>query len=101
MIIYNVTLKIDHSIHDEWVKWMKEEHIPDLLQTGLFTDGRLCRLLEQDETDGPTYAAQYFCKSLEEYNQYISNHANEMREKAYTKFGNKFIAFRTVMEIIS
>lgn len=101
MIIYNVTLKIDHSIQEEWVKWMKEEHIPDLLQTGLFTDGRLCKLLEQDETDGLTYAAQYHCKSLEEYNQYISDHATEMREKAFTKFGNKFIAFRTVMEIIS
>ena len=50
MIIYNVTIKPDWSIHDEWVKWMKEEHMPELMKTGLFTDSRLCRLLEQDLT---------------------------------------------------
>lgn len=101
MIIYNVTIKIDDSIHNEWIKWMQEEHIPDLMQTGLFTESKLCRLLEQDDSEGPTYAAQYFCKSLEEYNEYITKYAPSMREKGFVRFGNKFIAFRTVMEIIS
>ena len=28
MIIYNVTIKIDLDVHDEWLAWMKLEHIP-------------------------------------------------------------------------
>lgn len=100
MIIYNVTVKIENEIDGEWVRWMKEEHMPDLQQTGLFADMRLCRLLEQDELEGLTYVAQYFCESVKEYNQYIDNHAQQMREKAFQKFGNRFIAFRTVMEIV-
>jgi hypothetical protein len=99
MIIYNVTVKVDNSIADEWVKWMKGEHMPDLFQTGLFADARLSRLLEQDETDGRTYIAQYFCDTMEEYNKYISEHAQLMREKAFTRFGDKFLAFRTLMEV--
>ena len=99
MIIYNVTLKLDNSIAEEWVQWMKEEHMPELMDTGLFTGRRLCRLLEQDELEGVTYVAQYFCNSIGEYNTYIDKHANTMREKGFARFGNKFIAFRTVMEV--
>ena len=100
MIIYNVTIKVDAPVADEWVQWMKAEHMADLLNTGLFTECKLCKLLEQDESDGITYAAQYFCNSLKEYNDYIDNHAITMREKGNRAFGGKFVAFRTVMEVL-
>ncbi len=98
MIIYNVTIKIVPEIEAAWIAWMKEVHIPDLMQTGLFTGHRLCRLLEHEETDGITFIAQYFCNSFKEYKNYIAQHAPSMREKGLQKFGNKFIPFRTVME---
>ncbi len=100
MIIYNVTVKVDIDEAEAWVKWMQDEHIPDLKSTGLFVDARLCALLEQDETEGKTYVAQYFMNSIDEYNSYIDQHAMSMREKAFSRFGNKFAAFRTVMEIL-
>ena len=80
---------------------MRQEHIPDLMKTGLFVDAKLCRLLEQDETDGKTYVAQYFLDSMEHYNSYIAEHAPRMRDKGFKRFGNKFIAFRTVMAVES
>ena len=99
MIIYNVTVKVDPSIAEDWLRWMKEEHIPDLMNTGLFCDSRVCRLLEQDESEGITYSAQYSCDSMEDYQDYIREHAPAMREKGLKKFGNKFIAFRSVMSV--
>ena len=101
MIIYNVTVKVDKSIVEEWLRWMRQEHIPDLMKTGLFVDAKLCRLMEQDETDGKTYVAQYFLDSMEHYNSYIAEHAPRMRDKGFKRFGNKFIAFRTVMAVES
>ncbi len=100
MIIYNVTVKVDPDAAAEWVEWMKNEHIPDLLNTGLFLDTRLCHLLEQEEHEGVTYVAQYFCDSMEQYDTYINEYAVIMREKALKAFAGKFAAFRTVMEII-
>jgi hypothetical protein len=100
MIIYNVTLKVDTDIADAWVRWMKAEHMADLMNTGMFVDCRLCRLLGQDETDGITYSAQYFCANMEDYNNYINNYAEQLRDKGNRLFGGKFVAFRTVMEII-
>lgn len=98
MVIYNVTIKVDNTIAEEWVQWMKTEHMQELQDTGLFFDARLYRLLEQDEAEGVTYVAQYFCNTINEYNEYISKHATTMRDKGFARFGNKFIAFRTIME---
>lgn len=99
MILYNVTIKIEHAFASEWVKWMKEEHMPELLSTGLFTDARLFRLLEVDEDDGQTYAAQYFCDDIEDYNKYIAEYAPAMRAKGFDRFKDKFVAFRSVMKL--
>jgi hypothetical protein len=100
MIIYNVTIKILPSISKEWIAWMKAEHIPDLMNTGLFLGHQFCRLLEQDESDGITFSVQYFCKNQENYETYITHFSPAMREKGFQKFGDQFIAFRTVMETV-
>lgn len=100
MVIYNVTIKVESAVADVWVDWMKTTHMADLMSTGLFVDCRLCRLLEQDEVEGFTYVAQYFCEGIGQYNIYIENFAEKMSDKAFKLFGGKFIAFRTIMEII-
>jgi hypothetical protein len=100
MIIYNTTVKVANNIADEWLVWMKEEYIPDHMRTGLFIDCRLCYLLEQDEVEGPTYIVQYFADNMENYNSYMAEHETQLREKGYRRFGNQFIAFHTVMEVV-
>jgi hypothetical protein len=100
MIIYNVTTKVTNSIHDRWLQWMKEDHIPEIMSTGLFHDFRICRLLEQDDQEGPTFTAQFFTDSLENYHTYLQEHAPLLRQKSYEQFGNQFVAFRTVMQVV-
>ena len=99
MYIYNVTIKVTPVIAEAWLRWMREEHMPALKATGLFTECRLCRLLEQDDTDGPTYAAQYFCNTLADYEAYLTEYAPSMREQSVRTFGDQAIAFRTLMRI--
>ena len=59
MIIYNVTINIEESIHDTWVDWMKNEHIPDMLATKKFTKALMTRVLVEEEMGGITYSVQY------------------------------------------
>jgi Domain of unknown function (DUF4286) len=99
-ILYNVTIKVDWSIHDAWLQWMKEEHIPEVLNTGCFINSKLLRIIETDEADGPTYAAQYFAENKLLYNRYIENYSSAMRQAGIEKWGNKFIAFRSVLQVV-
>ena len=101
MIVYNVTIKITNAIHAPWLQWLKEEHIPEIMQTGCFTHASILRLLEVDDTEGATYAVQYFAESKGLYNNYIENHSDGMRQKSFAKWGNQFIAFRSVMQVVN
>jgi hypothetical protein len=101
MIIYNVTIKVAQAIATEWLAWLQAEHIPEVIATGCFTHATILRLLEVDDTEGPTYAVQYFAESKALYNQYINKHAAAMRERGYTKWGDQFIAFRSVMQVVN
>jgi len=100
VVVYNITIQVNWSIHEAWLVWIKEEHIHDVLSTGQFTHHRVLKLLEQDETDGPTYAIQFFASTLANYQYYIDHHAQALREKSNQKWGNQFVAFRTVMEVV-
>jgi Domain of unknown function (DUF4286) len=98
MIIYNLTIKIDNNIHSLWLDWMKKTYIPEMLATGIFHDYRLCRLLEQDDSEGPTYTAQFFCDSMENYTTFMQEHATDFYQKAKLLFGDKIVSFQTVMQ---
>ena len=100
MFIYNVTSKVSWQIHDEWVKWMKEEHIPAVMKSGCFSEHRFVRVLETDETEGPTYATQYYAPCREDDDRYIAQHANALRQDALDRWGNHFIGFRSLMQIV-
>ena len=100
MIIYNVTIKVDWSVHDEWLPWMKKVHIPEMLGTGMFYEYRIVRLLQIDDTEGPTYAIQYYSRSIEDLNRYVEEFSTVQRQKGLEKWGDRFIAFRSVMEVI-
>jgi hypothetical protein len=99
-IIYNVTVKPEVQIADAWLNWLLEEHIPDIMQTGCFFDYKLVRLLETDDSDGPTYAIQYYAESKSDYNRYIEIHAARMRKKSLSKWGEQLISFRSVMVVV-
>jgi hypothetical protein len=100
MIIYNVTIKVDESIAQHWLQWLLNEHIPDVMHTSCFVDYKVVRLLEVDDDDGPTYAIQYYAKSKSDYNRFIELYAATMSQLSFEKWGERFIAFKSVMEVV-
>lgn len=101
MVVYNVTMKVDWSIAEQWLQWMQKVFIPDVLSTGFFTQHRFVRLLEIDESDGPTYAVQYYASSLKLYKDYFSLHAPFYSKLLHQQWGDKCLAFGTLMQVIS
>lgn len=100
MLIYNVTIKVDESIATDWLQWMRQEHIPNIMNTGCFAEFKMVRLLEIDDSEGPTYAVQYFASTMDDYQLYLRQHAPRIRKESIDKWGDRFIAFRTLMEVV-
>ena len=101
MIVYNVTSNIDTSVETQWLKWMQEKHIPELLATGKFTSARLVKVLVEEEMGGVTYAVQYTTDSKETLQRYYDEDAPKLRAEALALFGDKVLAFRTELEFVS
>ncbi len=101
MIIYNVTINIDDDVHDAWLLWMKDRHIPDMLATGKFTHAKMTKVLVEEEMGGTSYSVQYTCPDKKTLEQYYQQHAEKLREEGLRLFANKFVAFRTELEVIS
>ncbi len=99
MIIYNVTVNIEESIHDEWLCWIKN-HIPIVLATGRFSEAKLTKVLVEEEMGGVTYSIQYRAKSREDLNNYYKFNADKLKSDGLLKFGDKMLAFRTELEIV-
>jgi hypothetical protein len=100
MIVYNITCKVRWEIMEGWLSWQMEEQIPATLKTGLFDSYQFFRLLDQEEEEGPTFVIQFFTGDLERYEQFLIEFAPAMQQAGWDKWGDNFIAFRTLMERI-
>ena len=100
MIIYNITVNIEESVHDEWLEWMKTEHIPKVLGTGKFEKATFSQVLVEEDMGGKTYSIQYRSYSREALDAYYKEDADKLRQEGLKKFADKMLAFRTELEIV-
>jgi Domain of unknown function (DUF4286) len=101
MIVYNVTCNVGSHMAEEWLKWMQEEHIPEVMQTGCFTDCKILKLLtDADDNEGVNYAIQYTANSIENYNQYKDRFGPILQAKTKEKYGDTVLAYRSLLEVI-
>ena len=99
MIIYSVTVSIDKDAHEEWLNWMKVDHIPKVMATGFFKEYRILRVIShQQEEDSESYNIQYECESMADLHRYQTQHAAELQKEHTDRYEGKFAAFRTLLE---
>ncbi|WP_070137644.1 DUF4286 family protein [Crocinitomix algicola] len=97
-VIYNVTVSVDVDRADEWLTYMKDRHIPDMMKTGQFIEAKISKVLGHEE-GGTTYAIQYLCESMEVYENYQSEFAPALQADHMNKFGSCTAAFRTLLQV--
>lgn len=74
-------------------------HIPDVLNTGHFTGNQIAKVLVDDE-DGITYSLQYRCDTMDDLQAYYRDHASRLQEEHALRYKDKFVAFRTLLELV-
>ncbi|MBL8824670.1 MAG: DUF4286 family protein [Planctomycetia bacterium] len=98
MIFYRVTIILQPGIESEWVNWMQQVHIPDVLKTGYFEQCRMFRELEASE---PTFVMEYQCRSLEDYQRYREQHAPALQKEHTERYAGRFRGTRQLLECLS
>ena len=95
-IFYNVTVSLEASIFPEWLRFMRDEHIPKIFSTGCFSGYKICRIIDQSE-ENYSVAVQYFAVNQEKFNLYTSRFAPTLQKEYVERFGSSAPVFRTIL----
>ncbi len=97
-VIYNVTVSVNVPESEDWLKWMREEHIPEMMNTNQFLEARISRVIGEED-GGKTYAIQYLCKNQATYDNYQKEFAPRLQADHMKRFGKVTAAFRTLLQV--
>jgi hypothetical protein len=73
MIIYEITATPSADLVEQYEKYMRETHIPDLLATGFFSGAKITRAGEN------RYRIQYEARDRQALDEYLATEAARLR----------------------
>ncbi|MCS6991356.1 MAG: DUF4286 family protein [Chitinophagales bacterium] len=103
MCYYVVHVIIEKSRAEEWLHWMQQEHLPEVMATGAFSAYLIFRkylLPNEASSDNCHYVIQYHCLSRQHLDRYLTEHAPSLRRKHEEKFRGAFQATRELWQAI-
>lgn len=100
MLIFNTTFLVSDALYESWMSWIKETHIPFVLQSGMFTKAQLAKVYSQESQDGTSYSLQFNVADLETLENWHLQYAKTFEENFAKKFGNEVVFFASILEII-
>lgn len=86
----------------EWLQWMQDVHIPEVMATGCFLSYRILKVLTNaNDDEGVNYSIQYDAASMADYERYREQFAPAMQQQTKARYGERVLAFRTLLEVVS
>jgi hypothetical protein len=100
MLLYNVTYGIDKGIETEWIAWMKGYYLPAMLNTGLFIDYKMYKILSHEDEGSVSYSIQCFSNKIEDVLLYLNEFAPKLVEEHRIRYKDQHVAFNTLLDEI-
>ena len=99
MFIYAVTVQIKPEIENEWLSWMKEVHVPDVLRTRCFSECKIYKDTSVSQNEA-AYIFQYMGKDIGDYHRYAEEFAPDLQKDHTARYSGKFKATRQLLESV-
>ena len=80
MIIYEVTAVVEAHLTEAYGRYMRQEHIPDVLASGCFQSAEFASAAPG------RYRMRYEASTDEDLERYLATHAARLREDATSRF---------------
>lgn len=100
-IIYAVNIEVLVPYAQEWVEWMKDVHIPDVINTGLLEAIYIAkRSADENKPDYVGFEICYVAVNIENLKDYQARFAPKLQEEHTQRYAGKFIASRKIAEVL-
>lgn len=94
MIIYEITATVRADLVESYEKYMRSQHIPDLLATGFFTGAKMARVGEN------RYRIQYEAHDQKALDEYLATEAARLRDDFLAHFPEGIEVVRENWEVL-
>lgn len=97
MVTYLTHVVVRHEVYEEYVNWLRTEHIPEVLTLPGFEKANLClRKGGAMEASSKDVKVVYYVKDETSLKTYMAEYAMKLREKGLEKFPGQYSATREV-----
>src|SRR5262245_45882231 len=93
-LVYEVTAVVEHELAEEWERYMRERHIPDVLATGWVTRASLVRAA------GGRYRISYQADSPADLDRYLAESAPALRAEVAARYPGGVALTREIWELV-
>ncbi|MEO8139608.1 MAG: ACT domain-containing protein [Gemmatimonadota bacterium] len=101
-ILYSVTVRVDRVIAPEWLSWMRDVHIPEVLRAGSFLGCRITHEIDPASADGrETFVFDYRIPSLEALDRYRTSRALTLQQAHSERYAGRVEATRSVRTVLA
>jgi hypothetical protein len=100
MLLFNVTIIVEEPTANDFLRWMKDVHIPTLMEKDCFVSHRLLKIVDSPN-EGVTYSVQFIAEDEQHFNNFKENFEPQFTADIYNNYPNKLVTFSTLMEFIA
>ena len=100
MILFSITFNVENIIHEQWFSWMKNTQIPPMLLSGLISDYKLMKLLNEYDNGGTTYSCQFYMNDMTDVQKFEKEFEDELMLALSKSFPNQYVMFKTLLEVL-
>ena len=100
MLIYNTTYHVDIAEEDNFLIWVKEVFIPEVIKQNVLQTPRLCKILSHSEPGQVNYALQWEVESAAVLHKWHMEYGDYAKEEVTKIFKEKVLSFDTLMRVI-
>jgi len=100
MLIFNTTYLVSDKVHSAWLKWIREQHIPFMLDTTYFSQPQVAGVITSDKEDGTSFSVQFLISNMRTLKMWNQQFSSVLKENCSQQFGPEVLFFTTVLEMV-
>ncbi len=100
MLIYNTTYQVDINDARNFVIWLHEVYIPQVIADGRLANPRLTRILSHKEQESECFSLQWEVDDSATLHRWHVAQGTGLNDEMMRTFKDKVVGFPTLMEVI-
>jgi Domain of unknown function (DUF4286) len=98
MIIQNITYSIEKELEQDFLNWMQNTHIQNVMITGFPKSYKVMKLLTEVENGGATFSVQYNFDSIEGFEVFENEYFDDLNYEVDKRYRGKYVFFPSLLE---